>query len=184
MYNFVNKLMLSRQLLFEEGEIKLLGEPSVMLIPASCFLDLSDKLLEDDGAVHVYVAGKNAGKELFKLISHYTIDPLKTIKFGTQVFNISGFGKIQIVNVNLESKRALFRMRDSLYKNRRSDEPMCHFVRGMLAGFTQNVMKVDMDCVETHCVAMGSDICEFVIKKREDFDKGKEIVKKQLGLVD
>ena len=182
MYEFVNKLRLSRQLLFEEGKIRLLGEPSVMLIPASCFIYLSDKLLEGTGVVHVYAAGKNAGKELFKLISHYAIDPLRTIKFGIQVFNISGLGKVQIVNLDLKAKRAIFRMESSIYCNRRSNEPVCHFVRGMFAGFMQNVMKINIDCIETHCVAMGSDICEFVIKKSEDFDKEKEIVKKQLGL--
>ncbi len=54
-------------------------------------------------------------------------------------------------------------------------------MRGILRGFAQRILWENVECVETHCAAMGSEVCEFIVKKSEDFDRDKKMVKRQLG---
>ncbi|MCK4491463.1 MAG: hypothetical protein KAU03_02485 [Candidatus Altiarchaeales archaeon] len=50
-----------------------------------------------------------------------------------------------------------------------------HFVRGILCGFAQRILRENVDCVETQCAARGSNVCESPVKKSEDFDRDKKI---------
>lgn len=48
----------------------------------------------------------------------------------------------------------------------RSVLPECHFVRGMLAGFFEEVVGAPVESNEAACEAQGSPRCEFTVRRR------------------
>ena len=180
MYDFVNKLRLSKQLLFEEGEITLLGEPTVMMIPQEGFRKMQETLIKQD-PIQLYEIGKNSGEKLHQMIGHHAINPKTTAKLGIQLLNISGYGKFTPINFDLQNKRAIFHVEKSINRHMKgSREPVCHYIRGLLAGFMEKITREPMECIETKCMATGHTVCEFIIKQKKDLDIDAELVKKQI----
>lgn len=181
MYEFINKLRLSRQLTFDEGQITLLGKPTVMMIPADTFIALEKEYLKNN-PIGLYRIGRDAGKDFYRLVAHFALDAPHIIKFGVQVFNTSGFGKLEVIRVDYKNSRAIFHIRDSISARIKSKDPVCHYIRGLLASFIQESLKKEIEGVETNCIAQGHQICEFILKRKGEFDKNSELVKKQLGI--
>ena len=179
MYEFINKLRLTRQLTFEEGQINLLGKPTVMMLPADAFIELHNIYLKED-PVKLYEIGKAAGCDFHGLVAHYALDPQHVIKFGVQVFNISGFGRLEVEQIDYDNARCIMHIKNSIFVKTKSDEPVCHYIRGMLAGFMQKSLCKDIEAVEKACMAQGHQMCEFVLQKMAEFDKTSELVKRQL----
>ncbi len=180
MYDFVNKLRLSKQLLFEEGEITLLGEPTVMMIPQEGFHQMQESLIQQDPLL-LYDIGKKSGDKLYTMIGHHTINPKTAAKLGIQLLNVSGYGKFTPINFDLENKRAIFHVEKSINRNMRgAKEPACHYIRGLLAGFMEKLTKEPMECIETKCMATGHTVCEFIIKQKKELNPDAELVKKQI----
>lgn len=46
----------------------------------------------------------------------------------------------------------------------RSDEPLCNFIAGTIAGFLTEMMQVEVKVKETECRACGGDKCEFLVE--------------------
>lgn len=183
MFELLNKLRLSKQLTFEEGEITLLGEPAVMIIPGAGFMEMQKKLMEKD-PLALYDVGENTGNQLYDLVHHYAADPKHMIKFGIQLLNLSGYGKFQVMDYKPKNKRAIVHVDHSINvrMHPKDKKPVCHYIRGLLAGFMENLYKANVACVETHCMAIGDKNCEFVIQKKNQFDPTSDLVKEQLRL--
>lgn len=49
---------------------------------------------------------------------------------------------------------------------RMSDGPVCHFIRGVVAGFASVLLGVEVHAVETGCKAQGEASCQFEVKRR------------------
>ena len=58
-------------------------------------------------------------------------------------------------------------------------EPVDFFVRGQLCGFIEYLVGKKLFCVETKCIAVGDDKCEFIIKPLEKWDKKDKYYQKQ-----
>ncbi len=181
MYEFINKLRLTRQLIFEEGQISLLGKPTVMMLPADAFIELHSVYLKQD-PVRLYEIGKAAGMDFHELVAHYALEPQHVIKFGVQVFNISGFGKLEVSQIDYENSRCIMHIKESIITKIKSEDPACHYIRGLLVGFMQKTLCPDIEGVEKSCMAQGHQMCEFVLQKKDSFDKSSVLVKKQLNI--
>jgi predicted hydrocarbon binding protein len=180
MYELINKLRLARQLTFEEGQITLLGKPTVMMIPAETLMELQNGFLQSD-PLKLYEIGKHAGLDFHGLISQYAHDAPHIMKFGVQVFNLSGFGKLETVQLDYDNCRGIFYIKDSVFAKVKSETPVCHYIRGMLTGFMQKTISLDIEGVEKSCMSQGHQLCEFILQKKGAFDASSEIVKKQLN---
>ena len=58
--------------------------------------------------------------------------------------------------------------------------PVDHFLRGTLAGLFSNVFGADVECIETHCTALGGGDCRLIVKPHEEMDFSKQRVRDQL----
>lgn len=174
--------MLTRQLNFEEGKITLLNEPILMMIPGSAFIRVQEELLKSDGH-RLYGAGKLSGNELYKLVWHYAREPKKILKFSNELFNVSGFGKLEVIQMDFDNHRGIFHMKNSINSKISSDDPVCHYIRGVLVGLLQLTLDDrDIEGIESNCVAKGDPICEFILQRKGEMDKNSEMVKKQLNI--
>jgi predicted hydrocarbon binding protein len=51
------------------------------------------------------------------------------------------------------------------------DKPVCHFLRGIIAGASSIVTGREMHCLEIKCVAKGDEYCEFEVMTPEEEEK-------------
>jgi|GEM_PF-6186072 len=181
MYDFLYKLQVTGQLKFTEGHITILGHPSLMLIPEEAFLTLQEELIKKD-PYKLYQAGRRAGEELYELIAHHTLNQKAILKYGINLINLSGFGKLTIVAHKLEEGKAVFNLEESIAATLKIEDHTCHYMRGLLAGFTQETTKKELECIEEKCMSMGAKTCQFLIKPRNQFNPTSELTQKQLQL--
>jgi predicted hydrocarbon binding protein len=104
-------------------------------------------------------------------------------KWGIDIISLAGYGKSSIINMDRNNNRMLVRMENSTIAESYGNVGRCvdHMMRGYLAGAGVLYFGVETDCVETKCKSKGDKICEFIVKKREEFDPNNEQVKKQLS---
>jgi len=50
----------------------------------------------------------------------------------------------------------------------KSTIPVCHFLRGYLAGVLSTILATRVEILETKCLAKGDDYCEFQVNLTED----------------
>jgi predicted hydrocarbon binding protein len=109
----------------------------------------------------------------------------RLVSFLESYFVASGWGLIKNVDLDLKEKKAIVRVSNNPFSRRlhgKAKMPADHVIRGILAGVFSRVFGESVDCVETHCSALGEADCEFIIKKQHEFDFSDKRVQKQLPL--
>tara|TARA_Y100000310_G_scaffold59310_1_gene54664 strand:- start:6304 stop:6873 length:570 start_codon:yes stop_codon:yes gene_type:complete len=186
MLKLVSELILQRQFKFESGLIELYGVP-LTLLPLSSLVK-EQKLLEEKGMENaVYVANKLTGVEWNKnMVKKFKTKTHKQIvDEGNKVMSIAGWGEFKVIKQDVVNKEFMWRIYGSTFAKQygSSDHAVCNAVRGLFTGaavFLLGKDKIELDGVETKCLAIGSEYCEFVIKERKKFKSGNPIVERQL----
>jgi len=144
------------------------------IIPMKRYWEYVRRIMGADGeAVMAYEAGKEAAKELIRLIrKEFKLEGTDLLKAMVELFSELKMGKVSIVHPirGLEEGEVVIRIEDSyiarsLYE--RSDKPVCNLIRGEIAGLMEEVTGLKMDAEETKCLAIGDEYCEFVVKHVE-----------------
>ena len=104
--------------------------------------------------------------ELSKKIGKTDEGVIKTLQ---SLFDIYGLGKLEIINLDNEKKKAILRVKDSSIakaqlKISKSKTPVCALTSGILAGIFSYIFKKDIDCIENKCLAKAEEICEFLVE--------------------
>jgi len=182
--SLLQRLLFVNQFNIIDGKVEVLGTRYIML-------DASDLLvLQEIDKTKCYKAAKDGTKSNLKeLVEHANVyegmkdQSLKNIaelskKIGKtdegviktlqSLFEIYGLGKLQILNLDNEKKKANLRVSDSSLakaqlKKGKSKTPVCTLTSGILAGIFSYIFKKDVDCIETNCLGKGSQFCEFEI---------------------
>jgi predicted hydrocarbon binding protein len=163
-----NSLLERAEYDMEKGEIRIAGADWI-LMGASTFRDLvkgTEKIL-GPGAIMVWLeAGKQAGREfsggLMRLGMEFEELPSMLEEFFTQ----GGWGKIQ-TEVDFTMKKAFVTIRNSATARQiETKEPVCHFIRGFIAGVCDIMFHGITECLETKCMAKGDAHCEFRVKRK------------------
>lgn len=171
------KLVLHKQLVISDGNIKIFGTHNVTFFPlANLFyiLQLIDKLKKQD---ELYLASKRLGNEWINgLLKAYRMDTIREqAKWGENVFTLAGFGKMKVVSWDVQKKEMIYRVYNSniakMYGN--IGRAVDHIPRGWFAGASSVFFKSDVDCVETKCLSKGDEFCEFVAAPKESLRKYK-----------
>lgn len=152
----------------ESGKINIAGEDWI-LMSASTFQDLvkgTEKILGSGAQVIWLEAGKNAGEQfasrLIKLGMEFSELPSMLEEF----FTLGGWGKIQ-AEINIAKKEATITIINSITaRGAESKEPICHLIRGFIAGVANVMFHGLSECVETKCIAKGDPHCEFRVKRK------------------
>jgi predicted hydrocarbon binding protein len=95
---------------------------------------------------------------------------------------MAGYGIVKTVKADPENKLIEFQLWKStlaqLYG--KSDHPIDHLFRGMVAGAMSVAYETELDGVETACSATGSPYCEIIVKPTKSFDYSNPLVQEQL----
>lgn len=175
---------MSRQITFEEGQIKVAGETAIMVHgPALVKLtDIMVKTMGKKGITNIYLASKEGGESLGKAFKKkFNLKGTKLADLLKDLAVMGGFGKMEFIKLDLKNKFVIGKIIYSPFAEltEQKNKKVCHITRGFVAGSLSEAMESDVDCIEVKCKAEGSEYCELVIRPKKDF-KEKKLVKEQL----
>ena len=92
-----------------------------------------------------------------------------------KIFSSWGYGKLEFLELDGNKPYAKLKVTNSANAigYEKSTKPVCHFIRGILAGAGTIIMETEMHCLETKCVAKGDEYCEFEVITKEELEKRK-----------
>jgi predicted hydrocarbon binding protein len=184
MFSFVADLLLHKQFSLEEGKIFLLGQP-VCMFPATSFAGVIKELEKTNSQNYLYKSYKDIGVLWTKtMVNDYKMTKgLDVIKWDSDIIALAGQGVVKLISINKDTPELVFRLENSTIAKcyGLSNNPVDHIFRGLVTGAMQVIFKDDtLEGIETSCISMGAQYCEFVIKPRKLFDESNNNIKKQL----
>ena len=93
-------------------------------------------------------------------------DPRKRFQELADVDALAGWGRYELVELDLENRRARVVVRNALAVEiaRRIRSDCCDFTRGYFAGIFEQIFQVPCVCEELECAYYGSEACVFEIR--------------------
>lgn len=90
----------------------------------------------------------------------------ETVRFMASMGAEIGWGRFELVELDLEGRRLVVEVHGSPFAEGygESDHPVCHLIRGVLAGVGETVFRGAVTARETGCVACGDGACRFEVE--------------------
>ncbi|MFQ6102004.1 MAG: V4R domain-containing protein [Anaerolineae bacterium] len=115
-----------------------------------------------------YTGGSRSSKR-YKEVFNYTDEEI--VAFMCKMGGEIGWGRFSLVELDAASKRLAIEVEGSPFAEAymrdqptTSPLPVCHMIRGVLAGMAAGIFGGDVASEETACVAKGDPVCRFVIR--------------------
>jgi len=155
-----------------------------------CPVELLSGLLEtkdSDFEKRLYLSVKKSvsGHLIPKFGTDFGFRGEKLANFMEKYFLASGWGTIKNIDLDFKAKKAIVSVSNNPFSkslHSRASMPVDHLFRGIFAGIFSSVFNESVDCVETHCSALGEADCEFIIKRQGEFNISDKRVASQLEL--
>jgi predicted hydrocarbon binding protein len=162
---FLSKLLTTRQASFTEDEIDIF-DLNFSMQPLTSLVDfqkeiIDKKLMERLG----YLISES-------IISHFkkrfAIEEKKISNLWTNLFDISGFGKVEVVDMTKD--KTILKLGKSNFAKLYTEkygiqkEPVCHIIIGMFKNLIEKTSGSKVEAKETSCIAMGNKVCTFELK--------------------
>jgi len=180
---FYDKFILTNNLKYKQNNFFLANLP-FLICPAEVLIVLIE--------THDPEFERKLYKAVRRSVANYLIPSFKVgfgfhgeklANFLERYFVASGWGTISNVDLDFEGKKAIVHVANNPIASRmhgKAESPRDHILRGVLAGIFSSVFQEPVECVETHCVALGESGCEFIIKRPPEFDYSDKRVRTQL----
>ena len=172
-YDFMQKLLLARQIKFEEGKIELMNQ-RVVITPIEQIISITELLLEQPKLIpKIYEKERLSFSEGYAEAVHklYGFENLDFTKWLVELSNICGWGGHQLVKFDQKNQEGILRFYNSPIVKQfkgKTKTPIDHIWRGLTAAGATRIFKKDIDFIETKCAAVGeSKFCEFIFKPRD-----------------
>lgn len=113
-----------------------------------------------------YTGGSRSSRR-YKEVFDYTDEEI--VAFMCQMGGEIGWGRFSLVVLDAANKRLVVKVEGSPFaeayvRDQPSKLPVCHMIRGVLAGMAAGIFGGDVASEETECVAKGDSVCRFVIR--------------------
>jgi len=123
-------------------------------------------------AVLAYEAAKDAARQIVDLLrKEWKLNGENLLKASLELLEEMGIGRLTLVLPRLKLRRKIVVRIEGSYiakgVAKRSDRPVCHLIKGTIAGGLEALTGWKMDAEETKCLAMGDEYCEFTVKRVE-----------------
>ena len=112
-----------------------------------------------------YTGGSRSSKR-YKEVFGYTDEEI--VAFMCQMGGEIGWGKFSLIELDVAGERLVIEVEDSPFaeaygRDQPSSFPVCHMIRGVLAGMAVGIFGADVVSDETLCAAKGDPVCRFVL---------------------
>ena len=110
MFDVIKKLLFARQLSFDDGEIKLLGQ-NIVMIPVTIFMEFYKNLKINEpkkyGNILYNIAEEVGRKYSVSLKENYKMSSTKLIEWDLNTLSMAGLGKGKIMKLDIKKKIAI-----------------------------------------------------------------------------
>ena len=160
---YLQNLIMTKNVRVEDGRLLLLGRPGVMLNAE--FIVSFSKYLGDYNSDSVVKLGENLGDSITKDYKNRFIDPNKTLKFLSSITPLVGVGRI---NFNIENEQVITTISPSVLGETYvklfglAKTPQCHFVEGVINRLLEGILNKKFKTNEIECVSKGDNNCKFL----------------------
>jgi predicted hydrocarbon binding protein len=183
--SFYDKFIYTSGLKYKENNFSLINLP-FMIVPVELMISLIRKNDSDLNQLIYYSVKDSTEKYLLKQFDvDFGLEGEKALQFIEQFFSASGWGKIEQVDLNFEKKQAIVSVQNSpfalLLKGKIKFEAD-HYLRGILAAAFTDLFKEKVECVETKCIALNAQNCEFIIKKASELNFENKNTRRQIKI--
>lgn len=180
---------LSRELELTDGEIQLM-KTSVNLIPTALFCELQKNMINLRGFAkaydQIYSSAKKGSKKYNDsfIQKHKFEDKRKILNWQIKIVTMSGWGQLEIAYVDLQKNELIIKYGNSPFaaKYGKSKYPVCIVPTAFTAGGVSSNFGIDIDAVETKCMAMGDPFCQIELGPKEAILEKKKQVWEKMGL--
>ncbi len=166
----------------ETGEVEYFGQKVVMLRRDAFQLlgeELAKRHASGTGNIILGIVGRRVGSEEGKALTANALrDAGESMSLPILVRNAveetnMGYGKIQVIELDLSSKTATLSTQNSFEAETtsRSGETVCFFLLGYLEGLFSELLGVELRGSETSCRGKGDPACVFTVEP--NFQKSK-----------
>lgn len=173
MFDVIKKLLFARQLSFEEGEIKLLGQ-NVVMTPVTIFMELYNYLKKNEpkryGDILYNITKEVARKYDIVLKEKYGMNPYKLAEWDVNTLGLAGLGKGELAKFDLKNKECIVRVVNSPIARQLKPAkiPIDFVIAGYIGGSGIVVFNSEkIICKEVTCEAMGHRYCEFHVFEKK-----------------
>jgi predicted hydrocarbon binding protein len=185
--SFITKLLISKQLRFEEGQIIFLEEP-MAFVPIDFYVHLTKEILKKRREMlEAYLDAWKAGVIFMRRVAQrYSMRKFEErYKEAMDIISSAGFGDYKTLEFE-GGKYAYFKIFNNPIAEKffPSKKPIDHILRGFNAGGGTPVHERIINTIETECKAVNGKFCIHLNAATEVLqqNKFKKIVKKQLNL--
>lgn len=165
MYGFVAKLLMSKQLEFGQGHIKLLEQPICILPSTFVEILMKQSMISREEMLRNYLEAWKAGYIfMYNVVSRYKLNtPDERYRVAMDTISLSGMGDYKTEEFIPFSHTRFTVIENPLaLRFHPSDSPVDHVLRGFNAGGGTPVHARIMNCVELECAAVNGKQCRFV----------------------
>lgn len=171
---------------FDKGTVRVRGRLITMISTDTLLYmerHLSERIGERETEQFIYECGLHQTKigakrylqkkgELSRLYQRVPVTGDASMEMGWEVLKLAGWGDTRLDEFIGKGEKAIARTKNSptaeayLVEYGKSDKPVCHYLRGLLAGVAESVSGHRYSAVETSCKAMGmTQECVFELKQ-------------------
>ncbi len=186
-YSFLSKLLISRQLKFEKGQIILLNRP-MAFVPIEFYIHITKEVLKSYKEIReIYLDAWKAGVIFMRDVAEkYSMEKFEErYKNAMDIISSAGFGDYQTLEFEA-GKFSHFKILNNPIAEKfyPSKVPVDHILRGFNAGGGTPVHERIINTIETDCKSMNGKFCIHVNATKEILKKYKDqrLVKSQLDL--
>lgn len=181
---------LAKELELKNGEIQIMKTP-VCFAFTHVLVDLQKDLIESLGFEKAYFQLYETNKSGSKTYNESFIkklafkDKRKILNWQINIVTLGGWGKFEIMYVDLKENKLRVKFDNSPFPKiyGRSNYPACILPAGFAAGGVSATFGVDIDVLETKCVALGDPFCEMLFASPGEIKEKRTEQWKKLGLV-
>ena len=124
-----------------------------------------------------YTGGSRSSRR-YKEVFNYTDEEI--VAFMCRMGGEIGWGRFSLIELDAVDKRLVIKVEGSPFaeayaRDEPSSLPVCHMIRGVLAGMAAGIFGSDVVSEETMCAAKGDPVCRFVVRAGRDF-VGRDLV--------
>lgn len=129
-------------------------------------------LMKESGPVMLYQLGLSYGFEVGAQGKQIVKDAKATVKFLEYYGLLAGWGRFETSEFQLFEGKIQGGVTVRIYDNffpqavkNNTNNPGCFFVSGLLAGIADGLFGEGHNCLESRCISIGSEHCEFTVTK-------------------
>lgn len=182
--SFFDKFIFTSTLKYNHANFYLLDIP-FLITPVETLIGLcAVQDIEFQKKIYESVKKSTAENLMKEFGTNFGGEKKKQIDLVETFFSASGWGQIQAIDLQPETKRAIIVLDNSPFVSKLKGKTQLSadvFLRGTLAGMFSKIFEDNIDCVEAECAALSGEKCKFIIKPKTEFDFANKIVQDQLS---